>query len=369
MWIYDTKGFEPLSDNEDIFRDMRKLLADRKAQAMLHHPQSPEYHAERIHAVWWVTAERFEPDCAKKIYETFGEDIPIFVVVNKCDKAAKIVDDAVQEVVRHCSWARKCVPVVASPQNGPLRKLCSACGEPDIFVNEEGRVFMCSNASCGKKGEKQELREQYGMEGLLEGTVEFLPSLVAHSFLVAQRDYLQDLNDEARKRIMGYTTLAAVIGATPIPFSDFPLLMANEVMMFKDLAQLYDIKVDPKAMKQVILAFSGMSGGALAGLALGSGIKLIPFFGTIFGGATSATIAGTVTYSIGMVLRELLRRVRKQAPFGEVTVEQIFPEHGRGRDEGHVQGQDEVLPRQAEVNRSCSVKITLATSRWNTLWP
>ena len=80
MWIYDTKGFEPLSDNEDIFRDMRKLLADRKAQAMLHHPQSPEYHAERIHAVWWVTAERFEPDCAKKIYETFGEEIPILLL-------------------------------------------------------------------------------------------------------------------------------------------------------------------------------------------------------------------------------------------------------------------------------------------------
>mmetsp|Transcript_21330 Transcript_21330/g.53428 ORF Transcript_21330/g.53428 Transcript_21330/m.53428 type:complete len:436 (+) Transcript_21330:98-1405(+) len=324
VWVYDTKGFEPLSDNEDIFASLRQLKEERRQAASEHPIDSAEHHAERLHAVWWVTDNRFEKSLADCVEATFGDEFPIFVVVNKCDKAAREVDDVIEIVTTSCPWATAVIPVVATPKNGPLRKVCEACGQGRILCSEEERLYMCRNQDCTKKSQDQQLKPHYGIEDLLSKTVECLPELVAVSFYHAQQDWLEDLDWKADALIAVHVSAAVAIGASPIPFSDFPLLMSNEVAMFGFLANIYGVNVDPSVIKEVLGAFAGLSAGAMGGLLLGSVLKCVPGVGSIFGGCTDAAIAGSVTAAVGAVVKELLRRVRALAVCGDIKAEHFF---------------------------------------------
>jgi len=319
--IYDTKGFEPLSDNKDILEDLRSLYEERKRAASQYRPDSPEHHAERLHAVWWVTDVRLEPVLVEKVHDLFGNDMPIFIVVNKCDKSEKEVDEVVATVTSSCRWATAVVPVVATPKNGPLKKKCESCGSGRIMTDEDDKLYVCRNKECPKCREEQTLKPHYGIDELMEKTVTCLPDLVAASFQHVQKEWLGDLDTMADNRIRFYAALALTIGSSPIPFSDFPLLLANETAMFTNLAVLYGVKVDPTSMKEVLSSFHGVAIGAAAGLGLGSLLKLIPGVGSVLGGMADATIAVTVTTAIGFVVKELLRRVRGLAVFGEITSE------------------------------------------------
>ena len=319
VWVYDTKGFEPLSENQDIMDDLRNLWTEHQKNANRYRPNSPEYHAECLHAVWWVTADRLEPSLQNTVQEIF-QSIPIFIVVNKCDKKEEEVDVVLNDVQKLCPWAAAVVPVVATPKNGPIKKKCETCGCQRIVVME-GHFYECRNQDCVMYKEEVQLKQHYGIESLLRQTVVRLPEMVAESFHVAEVRFLNDLDSMANHRIALYTAIAASIGASPIPFSDFPLLMANEVAMFVNLGAVYEVKVDPRCAKQVVSAFSGLASGAGVGYTLGSAIKMIPVIGTVLGGMTQSVIATTVTAAIGATVKELLRRVRREAVFGEVTFE------------------------------------------------
>ena len=319
VWVYDTKGFEPLSENRDIVNDLRRLSNQHQKKAKQHKPNSPEYHAECLHAVWWVTAERLEPSLQEKVQDIF-KSVPIFIVVNKCDKKAEEVDIVMNDVQKLCPWAAGVLPVVATPKNGPMKKKCETCGSTRIMVMED-HFYECRNRDCAMHRQEVQLKKHYGIEGLLRETVARLPEMVAKSFHLAEVTFLNDLDSIANHRIGVHVSIAAAIGASPIPFSDFPLLIANEVSMFCILGAVYDIKTDPACAREVLTAFSGMTSGAVIGYTLGSGIKMIPFVGTALGSATQAVIATTVTAAIGTTVKELLRRLRKEAVFGEVTLE------------------------------------------------
>jgi len=135
------------------------------------------------------------------------------------------------------------------------------------------------------------------------------------------QDYLQDLNTVARHRIAFYVTAAGAIGATPIPFSDFPLLMANEVALVTNLANVYGLPLNGASIRQWIWALMSTAGVAGAGMAFGSVVKMIPGWGTIAGGATNCLIASSFTFGLGMLAMELFRRVRGLAVHGEITAD------------------------------------------------
>lgn len=324
VWVYDTKGFEPLSDNQDIFQSLENLKAERLDAASVHPIDSAQHHAERLHAVWWVTDHRFEQALAAQVERVFGDEFPIFIVINKCDKKNSEVDEVIREVKALCPWAAAVVPVVATPKNGPLRKLCETCGQGRIRFDEEEGVYDCRNELCTKYKQDQPLKPHYGIDDLLAETVQCLPELVAVSFYHAQRDRLASLDSRANAAIATFTAAALAIGANPMPFSDFPLLMGNEVLMFTSLAAVYELKVDAPVIDHIMGGFAGLSVGAFAGLALGSFLKMIPGVGTALGGATDAAIAVTVTFAIGQVVKELLRRVRSLAVCGDITADHFY---------------------------------------------
>jgi len=202
--LYDTKGFEAMVDNRDILNALTDLVYQRKQAAekaaAKFGPESPQFHAERIHCLWWVTADRLEAELAKRMADIFRE-IPIIIIANKSDKSADAVDAVIAAATAvmksHEKSVKAVIPVACDPKNGPLKKICPVCKSSKIAVtaadDDEKGTYMCKNKDCANFKMDIELRDAYGIDELLKSTVQLLPEMVAASFSNAQKDYLQDL--------------------------------------------------------------------------------------------------------------------------------------------------------------------------------
>ena len=100
----------------------------------------------------------------------------------------------------------------------------------------------------------------------------------------------------AQTLIKAVTAICATIGVQPIPFADYPILTALQVMMISGIMHISGRAMSVKAAGEFIAAL-GVNAGA--GLALREGaravLKLVPGWGNIVSGA----IAGGGTYALG----------------------------------------------------------------------
>jgi len=325
--LYDTKGFEATSPtgNQDIMDAVQKVVADCAAIARTHEFDSPAYHSERIHCVWWVVDNRCEQSLVQKVQQALSsERIPLIIVLNKCDRPAKHVDECcsvIRAQMQSVPMFKDVVPLVSTPTAGPMRMVCPVCGDEDISVRKRKGEFTCNNEDCKECETSQPILPSYGVTELISKTHGLLPDIVAASFHESQKHWLQGLDDLGKGCVALHTTIAGTVGLSPIPFSDAPLLLINEVGMITALANIYSLPIDATSLKQWVGALT--TTGAVAGLGYISAqlIKAIPGFGTVVGGASSCVIASGFTFSLGMLVMELFRRIRGKAVHGAVTAE------------------------------------------------
>lgn len=256
--IYDTKGFEPLGENEDVHEQLVGLLAERTAAAYHYEAGDPRRTTERIHAIWWVVDVRFDPAMKDAVHKIFdGQDVPIFVVVNKCDSAGDDVDRVLDQVRDSCPWAAGVVPVVARPSHGPLKKLCQHCASDDIMVSSKGGYYSCEG--CGRQ--RMPFSRSYGIDMLIQATAEGLPELVVDSFLAAQREWLRGLDTKAGRTILFFAPISACVGASPIPVVGILGVWSVELWMAHRLAMNYEVIVTTKTIAQLYYAVAGLTVG------------------------------------------------------------------------------------------------------------
>lgn len=102
---------------------------------------------------------------------------------------------------------------------------------------------------------------------------------------------------EALKIVRGATGWSAGAGLIPLPLVDMAALMAVQVRMLKQLAQMYDVTFSAQLSKSAVaVLLSGINTGVLAG----SSAKIFPFTG-IFSMAAMPAVNGAVTYAVGRV--------------------------------------------------------------------
>ncbi len=102
---------------------------------------------------------------------------------------------------------------------------------------------------------------------------------------------------QASKSIKYYAGAAAAIGASPIPGSDAVLLTALQAKMINDVLSRYGVESSLVDLIQQIIGARvvSMLGKAVAG----NLIKLIPGAGSLIGGTINATVASSITYTLG----------------------------------------------------------------------
>lgn len=130
---------------------------------------------------------------------------------------------------------------------------------------------------------------------------------VKAAFILSQKADLKAKYDQAFKYIVGAAVTAAAIGATPIPIADSAALLALQTGLALKIFNIYGINNE---IGDVVVKILGARIMSIIGKSLaGSLIKFIPGAGTIVGGLINATVASSLTYSLGYALSKFAEQV------------------------------------------------------------
>ncbi len=120
-------------------------------------------------------------------------------------------------------------------------------------------------------------------------------------------EFLEGVDEEKRKKchktVHAASLTAAIIGFSPIPFSDAFLLVPVQLTMMSRLHKIFGQSWSESLGKSLSreLIVVGLGRGAVGNI-----LKLIPAVGTVAGAAINATVASTITESLGWVTVKML---------------------------------------------------------------
>ena len=136
-------------------------------------------------------------------------------------------------------------------------------------------------------------------------------------------DFLKGVEPITRKKshriIHAASLTAAIIGCSPIPFSDAFLLVPVQLTMMARLHKLFgqpwSESLGKSLSKELVVVSLGRS-------AVGNLVKFVPAVGTVTGAAINATVASAITESLGWVTVKMLND-------GEDIFEQVMSFKGQ----------------------------------------
>lgn len=120
-------------------------------------------------------------------------------------------------------------------------------------------------------------------------------------------EFLEGVDEEKRKKchktVHAASLTAAIIGLSPIPFSDAFLLVPVQLTMMSRLHKIFGQSWSESLGKSLSreLIVVGLGRGAVGNI-----LKLVPAVGTVAGAAINATVASTITESLGWVTVKML---------------------------------------------------------------
>lgn len=120
-------------------------------------------------------------------------------------------------------------------------------------------------------------------------------------------EFLEGVDEEKRKKchktVHAASLTAAIIGLSPIPFSDAFLLVPVQLTMMSRLhrifGQSWSESLGKSLSRELIVVGLGRS-------AVGNILKLVPAVGTVAGAAINGAVASTITESLGWVTVKML---------------------------------------------------------------
>lgn len=268
--IYDTKGLElnPYIQKE-IKDEIIELLSKEK----------------RVDVCWYCMSgsqSRLEKEEVELI-ETLAEYAPVIIVITMA-----YIKYQVEEFKRLIdSKNLNCVNII------PV--LAESYGDED-----EGKIF-----------------QPFGLDLLIEVTSEIIPQEYQIALINAEKISIDLKVKEARKVVYKYCGGSGVIGASPIPFSDAPLLVADQVAMIAKITNVFGLSLDKALMMTIISSAAGTTGTTFAGKTLVTNmLKMIPGVGTVAGGVIGGGVAASLTFSLGLAYIKVCEFIVKEETKG-----------------------------------------------------
>lgn len=293
--LYDTKGLEL---SETVQAEIKKEILDEieRCNDLCIKNDSK---SELIHACWYCidgSVRRCEETDIEWIND-IAEKVPVIVVVTKGfpKKDAREFKKKIENLNLNC---RAIVPVLAEKY------------EDRDEEDEDDEVLIIPS---------------YGLDKLVEVTLEVLPEGVKKAFNNAQKVSLDKKVSAARKWVTRYAATTGAIGASPIPFSDAPLLVGAQLSMLAHVTAIFGLSVEKAVLTAIISSVAGVSGTTLGGKTLVSNLlKFIPGVGSVAGGAISASVASMMTIALGLAYINVLKYIVEEENKGnQVSTETI----------------------------------------------
>ena len=168
------------------------------------------------------------------------------------------------------------------------------------------------------------LEEYNHLTDLITWSVEQLPEALRFAFIKSQRVSLEKKWEMAHKYIRQHCIGAFAVGFTPIPMSDAPILVANEMALLARILHLYDLGNLTDTLKT--MGMSSIMGSLLTAggrAAVGALLKLIPGVGTLVGGLISGGVGSVITAAFGEATSRVAYGISKAQLDGIDTTEMI----------------------------------------------
>lgn len=189
-------------------------------------------------------------------------------------------------------------------QNTPVAVVLT---KSDLISEEDAVVFKKAIKDRVRDIEIFEVSTAQQLAGLklgdlIDWSIKSLPDALKMAFIAAQRLSLEAKRQEAEAVILQHSALAMAPAASPIPFSDAPLLLANQYKMISRIMFIYGLDgLGAKIKALVAAAVSGIL-PKLGKYLVANALKLIPGFGSAAGAAINAGVASTLTYALGQAI-------------------------------------------------------------------
>lgn len=264
--LYDSAGYETGEEKQQEFFDEVVDFAFGEEKTTM----------EKMHLAWYCISSgglRVTDLDFKLIKKFRDQNIPICVVLTKGDQVSVEEEQKMKRTIRE-----------------ELREI---------------EIFSVTNQDIDN-GKHLELK------ALIDWSVDSLEEGLKEGFIRTQQMDLELKKKRARNAILQHTAGSAGVGFIPIPFSDAPILLANQGGMVARIMYIYNLT----SMKEILTT-------ALSGLGIGTSIsalgiwvasqlvKFIPGAGSIVGGTINAAVASAITSAIGFTCSEICYQISK----------------------------------------------------------
>jgi len=269
--VYDTPGLELNPEQiQQVRLDVAELIDTQRLQA------APEH----IHVIWYCLeheAGRFDEVEEEWLKMLNLQDVPIILVLT-------------QTLTRKRSEFQ----VFLDSKNLPVSQIVAVLAQPKP-IDDEYTI------------------KAHGLDHLVEVTANLLSTEARKAFLREQSRNITLKAKEAFKYVTGYVASSALVGASPIPFSNAPILVTMQTVMLANITAIFGLPFDRAFTSTVLSTIVGVGGVATVGRAIAANLlKMIPGAGTIVGGAISASTAAALTLALGLAYIESLKYYLKR---------------------------------------------------------
>ena len=261
LGLYDAEGFETGMAGDAILSGLHSLVEQ--------YSQKPSQ--EQLHASWYLVRwsdRRFEQAQIEFVKKLVAMGLPVIVVLTQVPTNNGAIHPEALEFASYIDGLE--LPIAGT------------------VVLTNALVDQFTQAPV------------FGLQNLLDATYLVVPEVAEKALTAAQKIDIGRKKKAVAAVINQATTIAAGIGATPIPFADAALLIPNQITMIARITAAYGLP--PSKSRAMSMAGSVvLTGGAtLAGrYAVTSLLKVIPG-GAVAGSAISATVAASMTKAVGV---------------------------------------------------------------------
>ncbi|WNL43529.1 GTPase [Halomonas sp. PAMB 3264] len=255
--IYDSEGYESGQQQQERFKSHVLNFIKEKESDL----------TARVHLVWYCISQAnhrvFDIDL-ETVRAVAAMQVPLAVVMTQADQVSESDSAQMLATVR---------------DNCPGVTIFEISTNPDVGLT---------------------------VDPLIQWAHDNLSEALRIGFISASKKAIKLKRRESHKIVAQHSATAAAMGASPIPFSDAPLLVGNQMAMLARLASIWDL---PGLQTVAGGGAFGMLVSQLGRTLAGNLAKAIPGVGSWVGGAMNASVASALTGAIGYAITEICEQV------------------------------------------------------------
>ena len=138
------------------------------------------------------------------------------------------------------------------------------------------------------------------LQRLISDAIKKLPDILRDAFISAQKINLDEKWNRAHEAILQHIAIAFAVPFSPIPFSDAPILVANQMGMIARILYIYDLGGLENMLKgETVSVIIGQLMSTLGKTLATSLLGLIPGIGYLLKVAISGAVATLLTSALG----------------------------------------------------------------------